>query len=114
MAYSEQLADQIRAIIKGQRGWDERRMFGGLCFTLRGHMCCGIDGETLMLRMGEERATAALKKAHTREMDFTGRPLKGMLYVEPNGFATAAGLKEWISQAAGFVQTLPPKPARKS
>jgi len=91
-------------------------MFGGLCFLLNGHMTCGIVGDTLMLRMGEERAMMALKKPHTREMDFTGRPLKGMIYVDPNGISTAASLQRWIRQASEFVATLPPrtrKPSKK-
>lgn len=112
MAYNEQLADRIRTTLNGQRGWDERKMFGGLCFTLRGHMCCGINGETLMLRMGEERANAALKRAHTREMDFTGRPLKGMIYVDPTGFKTEKALATWIHTASEFVRELPPKAAK--
>jgi len=109
MAYNERLAERIRATLNGERGWTERKMFGGLCFTLNGHMCCGIVGDTLMLRMGEERAIASLKKPHTREMDFTGRPLKGMIYVDSRGVATANALGTWIRTASEFVRTLPPK-----
>jgi TfoX/Sxy family transcriptional regulator of competence genes len=114
MAYSEQLADRIRTTLNGERGWAERRMFGGLCFTLNGHMCCGIVGETLMLRLGEERASAALKKPHTREMDFTGRPLKGMIYLDPQGIASARALRAWIHIALKFARTLPPKQPQAS
>ena len=112
MAYSEQLAERIRTALKRQRGWAERKMFGGLCFTLNGHMCCGIVGDTLMLRLGEDRATASLKKPHTREMDFTGRPLKGMIYVDPKGIARANALGAWVRAASEFVRTLPPKPEK--
>ena len=112
MAYDETLADRIRAAIQGQRGWKERKMFGGLCFTLRGNMCCGIVGDTLMLRLGDERAKAALRKPHTREMDFTGRPMRGMIYVDPKGIASTVALRSWIELASGFVHTLPRKPVR--
>jgi len=71
MAYSEQLAERIRKAISGCSNFAEKRMFGGLCFTLNGHMCCGIVGDTLMLRLGSERAVKALTKPHVREMDFT-------------------------------------------
>jgi len=114
MAYNEQLADRIRTTLNGQRGWTEKKMFGGLCFLLKGHMGCGIVGDTLMLRMGEERAKAALKKPLTRKMDFTGRPLKGMVYVDPAAISTPASLKRWIGQASEFVATLPPKPKKTS
>ncbi|MDA1277078.1 MAG: TfoX/Sxy family protein [Verrucomicrobia bacterium] len=56
MAYSEQLAERIRKAISGCRNFEEKKMFGGLCFTLNGHMCCGIVEDTLMLRLGAERA----------------------------------------------------------
>lgn len=112
MAYDEQLADRIRMSINGQHGWAERRMFGGVSFTLNGHMCCGVNDDQLMLRMGEERATAALSEEHTREMDFTGMPLKGMLYVDPQGFSSAASLARWIRRASEFVATLPHKTAK--
>jgi len=114
MAYSEQLAARIRATLKGQGDWAERKMFGGLCITLNGHMCCGVLGNTLILRLGEERATASLKKPHTREMDFTGRPLKGMIYVDPQGIASAQALRAWIYTALKFVRTLPPKQPKAS
>ena len=114
MAYSEQLAERVRGLLGGSEGMFERKMFGGLCFTLHGNMCCGINGDTLMLRMGEERAREALKEPHTREMDFTGRPLKGMIYVEPAGFTSRASLNRWIMTAIEFVATLPPKEAKSA
>lgn len=108
MAYDEVLADRVRDILVADPGLSERKMFGGLAFMLDGHMCCGIVGERLMLRLGAEGADAALRRPHVLPMDFTGRPLTGMVYVEPAGLRGRA-LRTWVERAATFVRTLPPK-----
>ena len=89
MAFDETLADRVRDILAPQPGLGERKMFGGLCFTLRGNMVCGIVGDTLMLRLNETLADEALRKPHVRPMDFTGRPMRNMVYVDPPGSAVA-------------------------
>jgi hypothetical protein len=61
-------------------------------------MCCGIVGSDLMVRIPLEEFDAALGKRHVRPMDFTGRPLKGFVYVAPSGFNTAASLRGWLTQ----------------
>ncbi len=109
MAYDELAADRVRLALKGRRGVTEKKMFGGLAFMLRGHLCCGIVADELMLRVGPDRYGELLEAPHVRPMDFTGKPLRGFLYIEPKGFATAAGLARWIDIAAGFVRTLPAK-----
>ena len=113
MAYSEKLAQRIRDLANDLTAFEEKKMFGGLCFLLDGHMCCGVQDGTLMLRLGEERAAVALEKRHVREMDFTGRPLKGMVYVDSPAIRTRASLATWLQEAADFVGTLPPKPAKQ-
>lgn len=109
MAYDEQLADRIRAALAGTEGVEERKMFGGLAFMHRGNMLCGVVRETLMLRLGAERAEAALDEPHARPMDFTGRPMRGMVYVDPPGFATDAALAAWVARSLEFAATLPSK-----
>ena len=109
MAYSEDLASRIREILEEAGGVTERKMFGGLAFMVGGHMCCGIIGEELMLRLGPEGAEKALSKPHVRPMDFTGRPMKGYVYVAGPGIRTEAKLRSWLQLARDFVQTLPPK-----
>lgn len=111
MAYDEALAARVRARLAGACGVTERRMFGGLCFLVNGHMCAGIVGETLMLRVGPERYAEALARPHAREMDFTGRPLKGMVYVDAPGIAGAAALGRWLEMALAFAQRQPAKKA---
>ena len=109
MAYSEALAERIRMILRSAKGVTERKMFGGIAFMLNGNMCCGVVHDELMLRLGPELASKALKSPHTREMDFTGRVIKSMLYVEPAGIRATASLAKWVGQAVDFASQLPPK-----
>ncbi|MDO8612139.1 MAG: TfoX/Sxy family protein [Dehalococcoidia bacterium] len=87
----------------------EKRMFGGIAFMLRGNMCCGIVRDDLMVRVGPERHEEALAQPHARPMDFTGRAMRGMVYVTPEGFRTDEGLKSWVEQGLGFAASLPAK-----
>jgi TfoX/Sxy family transcriptional regulator of competence genes len=109
VAYSEELAARVRRLLDEYDGLSERRMFGGLCFMLHGNMCCGIVGEELMLRLGNAAAAEALSHQHTRRMDFTGKPMRSMLYVEPPGLATESALRSWVQKAAAYAGSLPPK-----
>ena len=109
MAYDEHLAERIRSIVGSGGGITEKKMFGGLCFLSSGHMLVGITGDDLMVRVGPDNHEAALGRPHVRPMDFTGRPMKGMVFVEPQGLSTDAAIAEWIELAAAFVSTLPPK-----
>ena len=108
MAYDEHLAGRVRSALAGQEGLTERKMFGGLAFMLDGHMACGIVKEELMLRLGPESAAAALDRPHVRPMDFTGKPMAGMVFVAPEGLRGGA-LRRWVDQATAFARTLPPK-----
>jgi len=109
VAYDETLAARIREVIADIDGEvTERKMFGGLAFMLNGHMFTGVVGDELMLRLGDAGAEAALRREHVREMDFTGRPMKAMVFVEAVGLDGDA-LGEWVTSAAAFAQSLPPK-----
>jgi TfoX/Sxy family transcriptional regulator of competence genes len=109
MAYDAHLAERVRDILLPDPGLTERKMFGGLAFMLDGHMCCGIVGDRLMLRLGAA-AAGALELPHVQPMDFTGRPMTGMVYIEPDGLRGRA-LRTWVMKAASFARTLPPKHA---
>jgi hypothetical protein len=109
MAYDETLADRIRAAVTALDGnVTERKMFGGLAFMLNGHMFAGVVGQDLMLRLGEPAASHALSRQHVREMDFTGRPMKGMVFIEPGGL-NGPSLRQWVTEAAAFARSLPAK-----
>ena len=108
MAYDEKLADRVRDVLEEQEGVTERKMFGGLAFMVCGQMACGIVGDDLMLRLGAEGAERELERPHVRPMDFTGKPMTGMVYVAPEGLRGAA-LRRFIGEATDFVAGLPPK-----
>lgn len=109
MPYDASAADRVRRLLKGKKGFSERKMFGGLAFLLGGHMCCGVLRDDLVLRLGDAGAAKALRQRHVRAMDFTGRPMKSMVYVEPAGYASDAALERWVGEAATFARSLPPK-----
>ena len=113
MAFNELLAERVRAILLAKVDIKELKMFGGLCFMLNGHMGCGIMGERLMVRVGPEFYDEALEKAHVSAMDFTGRPMVGMIYIEAEGLKTAKQLSSWLDLVLKFIATLPPKSPRK-
>ena len=109
MAYDQDLASRIRQALAPRADVMERKMFGGLAFMLRGNMCCGVVGDMLMLRLGEEGATAALDEPHAIPMDFTGKGMKSMVYVGPEGTADPESLNRWVNRGADYAAGLPPK-----
>lgn len=109
MAYDEGLAERLRDQFRGQMGIEEKKMFGGLCFMVANHMCLGVMGETVMARVGPEKYEECLQKPHAREMDFTGRAMKGMIYVSPDGLQEEDDLAYWVGVCQDFVDTLPPR-----
>jgi TfoX N-terminal domain len=85
-------------------------MFGGVAFMLRGHMFVGVSDRSLMARVGPDNYERALAMVGARKMDFTGRPMRGYVFVGPKGLESAADLKRWVTLCAEFVATLPAKP----
>lgn len=112
MAYDERLASRIRGLLRGQRGLVEKKMFGGLAYLSHGKMFAGILNGDLVVRVGPEANDEALRRPHTRPMDFTGRPMKGYVYVSPAGTRGAASLTSWLAQGQRFVASRP-APTRK-
>ncbi len=109
MAYNEKLAERMRKFLARRKGVTEKRMFGGLAFMLNGNMCCGVVKETLMVRVGPEQYEKVLREPHARPMDFTGRSIKGFVYVDPKGCQTDDALRKWVQRATDFVLSLPVK-----
>jgi len=108
MAADDRLLERVRSVL-GRRSVSERRMFGGVAFLLRGHMCVGVLGSTLVVRVDKDKSDALLAPPHVRPMDFTGRPMRGFLYVEGPAIRTAGGLKKWMDRAVAYASALPPK-----
>lgn len=109
MAYDEELAARVREILEESAAADERKMFGGIAFMVDGHMCCGVIDDDLVLRLGPDGAEMALQDPNVRPMDFTGRPMKGFVFVSSEGTSTEARLRRRLRAALGFVGTLPPR-----
>lgn len=110
MAYDEKLAARVEDVLAPTQGITKKKMFGGLAFMHNGNMLCGVDSKkNLMLRVGPELYEKALKRKHAREMDFTGRALKGMVYIDPAGCKTKRSLTQWIDLGLTFTGTLPKK-----
>ena len=108
MAYDEKLAARVRALLDDRSDVRERRMFGGLTFMVAGHMCCGVNGDELIVRLDPDREDDALAKPHARPVDFTGRPMRGFVTVQPEGLK-GAQLKRWVRQAVAQADSLPHK-----
>jgi len=109
LAFNEELALRIRQSLGEQTEVTERKMFGGLCFMVHGNMLGGVMGDEIIVRVGAERYEDALKQPHAREMDFTGRPMRGFVVVASEGIASDERLNEWVQRGAQFATALPPK-----
>jgi len=109
VAYSEELAQRIRDVIDDRPGVTERKMFGGIAWMVNGNMACGTLGEDLMVRLDREDAEAALTEDHVGPMDFTGRPMRGLITVGADGVEDDAELGRWVEAGADFAESLPAK-----
>ena len=109
VAYDEALAERIRKLLKRRKNITERKMFGGVAFLLNGNTCCGVNEKNLVIRLGEEGTLAALKESPTRPMDFTGKPMKTMVYVAPRGYRADEDLRAWVNKAVAYTKSVPPK-----
>jgi TfoX/Sxy family transcriptional regulator of competence genes len=114
MAYDEKLAARIRSALRSRRGVVEKHMFGGVAFMVRGHMSCGVVGPNLMVRVDPAEAEGLLREPYVRPMDFTGRPMRGFLFVDSPGVATAASLRRWLGKAIAHAETKPAKSRKKA
>jgi len=109
MAYDEGLLERLREAVEGVPGIVEKKMFGGVAFMLNGNMAFGPLGSELMVRVGPEAYADALARPHAREMDFTGRPMKGMVTVAAEGLEDDEDLKFWVGKGLDYAGSLPPK-----
>ena len=113
MTCDEPLAQRVRTLLASRRGLTEKNMFGGIAFLLDGKMCCGVLHNDLVVRLSVADYADALKKPHVRPMDFTGRPMKGYVYVNAAGLRNTRSLQAWLDSSAAFVNTLPARKQRK-
>jgi len=103
MAYDEHLAERISQSLKRKHiSFEEKKMFGGVAFMVMEKMCVGVIKESLMARIHPEIHDASLKKKSCREMEFTGRPMKSFVIVDPEGLDKDKDLEYWISIALDY------------
>ena len=117
MAYNEKSAERLRQALAAVAKVSERKMMGSLIFMVNDHMCCGITGDSLMVRVGPDAHKSALKEKYVGPMNIGGgRQPRAFVCVEPEGFRSKKKLSEWVSRGIDFVGTLPvkkPKSKRK-
>lgn len=109
MPYDEELADRIRKVLEKRSGVVEKKMFGGLSFLVNGNLACGIVGDALVVRVGPAGYAAALAEPMCRECDFTGRPMKGTVMVDPPGRSSPGDLRAWVERGYRYASGLPAK-----
>lgn len=109
MPYNEDLATRVLVALGPLPGVTEKKMFGGLAFMLNGNMCIGVTNDDLMVRVGKEEHENLLSLPHARPMGFTGRPMKGFVFVGLEGTQAEESLKEWVDWGVGYAETLPKK-----
>lgn len=103
MAYNEFLADRVRQLLSSSKlPVEEKKMMGGLCFMVNDKMCVGVNGENLMARIDPELYTLALNRTGCKEMDFTGRPMKGFVFIDPEGTDMDEDLEYWVQLCLDF------------
>jgi TfoX/Sxy family transcriptional regulator of competence genes len=109
MAYDEDLAARVRALLAERIDIEEKKMFGGLAFLLSGNMSVGVTGEDLMVRVDKEDAESLAAERGARRFDMTGRPMRGWLLVAPSATAEDEDLERWVRHGEEFAGSLPPK-----
>jgi TfoX/Sxy family transcriptional regulator of competence genes len=110
MAYDEELAKRIRALLESRSDLGERKMFGGIGFLIAGNMCCGVHGSELIVRVGRDEAGELMRtEKGARPMDITGRPMRGWLLVASDALTDDPDLERWVRRAEAFASKLPPK-----
>lgn len=109
MAFSEEVTERLRGLLTMIPGVSEKKMFGGIAFMVNGNMCCGVIGDELIVRLDPDEYDEAIARPHAREFDFSGKPMRGWIYVEAGGFETEKQLGDWVQMGVDFALGLPKK-----
>jgi len=109
MAYDEKLAARIRRVVAGSKGITEKQMFGGLCFLLDGKMICGVLKTDMIAKIGRDNHERVATRKHVRPFDFTGKPMKGIVYVEPAALRSDKDIAMWVDMGKEHVKESPAK-----
>jgi TfoX/Sxy family transcriptional regulator of competence genes len=110
MAYDEDLANRIRALVRAEDGLTEMRMFGGLAFLINGNMAVAASGQGgLLLRIDPAQTEQLVAEPHASPFEMRGKSMNGWLRIDPAGLGTARGLKQWVARGVAYARSLPPK-----
>jgi TfoX N-terminal domain len=110
VAYDEDLAERIRALVEDEHGLTEKKMFGGLAFLINGNMSVSASGQGgLLLRVDPEQTDALLDEPHAQSFVMRGRAMDGWLRVDPAGLRSDDDLGRWVARGVGYARSLPPK-----
>jgi TfoX N-terminal domain len=114
MAYDEATAGRLRKLLAARPDVVEKKLMGGLCFMVSGHMCCAVSGRGgVLVRVGPDAYQATLGEPHAAAVEMRGRPMTGYVRIAPDGYRTDAGLKKWLTRGVDFVATLPKRAAAR-
>src|SRR6185437_7784934 len=102
MAFNEKLSDRIREALIEQPNIEEKYMFGGVFYMVNGKMCIGVVGDELMCRINPDKEEEALERTGCRPMDFTGKPMKGYVYVAEEGMKSKKDFDYWVNLCLQF------------
>lgn len=102
MPYSEKLADRVREALSHIKVLEEKHMFGGVCFMVNDKMCIGVNLDEIMCRIDPKIEDEALNRPHARPMDFTGKPMKGYVFVHEDGIKKKSDFEYWINRCLEF------------
>ena len=107
VGYDQTTADRVRRILSGRPDVVEKKMVGGLSFSVKGAMCCGVTSTGLMVRVGADARDQVLAQPYVRPMEFAGRRLAGFVCIEPDGYRTDKQLAAWVERGIDFASSLP-------
>ena len=114
MAYDEKTAGRVRKFLSIRPDVVEKKLMGGLCFMVKGRMCCSVSGRGgLLIRVGSDAHQLMLGEPHVEPMEMRGRIMTGFVRVAPEGYRTEGGLKKWVTRGVDFVVTMPSAPSTK-
>ncbi len=109
MAYNEELSVRVLTIIGAEPSLVRKPMFGGMAYMLQGNLACCVLNDELIVRVPKDEYATALQQPHVREMDYSGRTMRGWVMVGPAATSADAALAEWVRYGASTALALPPK-----
>ena len=113
MGYSALLEERVEGLTCTWEDLERKKMFGGICYLIRGNMAFGIWQESLIVRMAPDRAAEEMEKEHVRPFDITGKPMKGWVLVEEGSWREPDELARWLDLGRAFALSLPAKRAKR-